>query len=311
MPSSGAKEYSKILKQMCRLYRSPGDSGFGFDGFVLKAPVQPGTGRRGRFSHLHFAREVLSIFPRLFKEVNLVILKKVSSISGKILILASFLLTLFIVSEAPAQSCNCYDSVSTVQVRRAPVRRVVRRAHVVRTYTTVSPTATYTAYTPVVREVRYAPRYVAYVDDNDCDETAYTPAAQVYVTEPVYTAVPARNVHYTNGYNRQVTYTTYAPDEVTYTTTSPNVIVNDYSGYDTGRIARGWGHRDGFKDGYKAALKFRAYDPQNNGDYWDANNGYKRRFGDKYLYKSSYRSGYAVGYDEGFRSVNQNRVINY
>jgi len=273
----------------------PRDSGFGFDGFVVQAPVRIGAGRRHRFLHLYFARvKFLQSFPRLFKEVNLVILKKRSGISATIGILFSLLITLFIAYETPAQSCNCYDSVSTVQVRRAPVRRVVRRAQV-RTYTTVSPTATYTAYTPVVREVRYAPRYIAYVDDNNCDQTAYAPAAQVYVTEPVYTALPARNVYYTNGY-------------------SPNVIVTNYvatSAYDTGRIARGWGHRDGFKDGWKAALKYREYNPENNGDYRDANNGYKRRFGNKYLYKDSYRTGYAVGYDEGFRSINQNRVINY
>jgi hypothetical protein len=164
-------------------------------------------------------------------------------------------------------------------------------------------------YTPVVREVSYAPSYVAYTDDNDCDET-YVPSARVYVTEPAYTAVPARNVYYTNGYNRRV-YTTYAP-EVAYTT-GPNVVVTDYvaSAYDTRRIASGWGHRDGFKDGYKAALKFREYNPENNGDYWDANNGYKRRFGDKYLYKSAYRDSYVSGYDAGWRSINQSRVINY
>ena len=281
---------------MYRLYRSPWDSGFGFDGFVVKAPVQPGTGRRGRFLHLYFARvNFLVIFPRIFKEVNLVILKKHSGIPGMIGILFSLLITLFIVYETPAQSCDCYTGVSAVQVRRAPIRRVVHRAKVRRSYVAVRPTYQ-TMYTPVVREVRYAPRYVAYVDDSDCNETAYTPAAQVYVTEPAYAAVPARNVYYTSG------YTTYVPEYTGYAAVSA---------YDTGRIARGWGHRDGFKDGYKAALKFRAYDPQNNGDYWDANNGYKRRFGDKYLYKSSYRSGYAVGYDEGWRSINQTGVIRY
>lgn len=232
-------------------------------------------------------------FPRLFKEVSLVVPRKISANSGKIGILLSiFITTLFIVSNAPAQSCNCYDSVSTVEVRRAPVRRVVRRAKVRRTYATVRPTYR-TTYAPVVREVTYMPRYTAYADDSDCGQ-AYAPTTRVYVTEPVYASVPVRNVYYTNGYNRNL---------------GTNVLVTDYvSTYDTQRIANGWGHRDGFKDGYKAALKFRAYDPENNGDFRDANNGYKSRFGDKYLYRSAYRDGYVRGYDSGWRSINQNVI---
>jgi len=235
-----------------------------------------------------------------------VVLRKISNISGKIGILFSILIsTLFVASNAPAQSCNCYDSVSTVQVRRAPVRRVVRRAKVHRTHAVVRPTYR-TMYAPVVGEVTYTPRYAAYVDNTDCGQ-AYVPVSRVYVTEPVYASVPARNVYYTSGYNRS-TYTTYEPDYA-YTATGTNVVVTDYvSAYDTQRIANGWGHRDGFKDGYKAALKFRAYDPENNGDYRDANNGYKSRFGDKYLYKSAYRDGYVRGYDSGWRSINQNVI---
>ena len=97
------------------------------------------------------------------------------------------------------------------------------------------------------------------------NDETYAPATRVVVTEPVYTS----------------------------------------GGYATERIARGWGHRDGFKDGFKAALKFREYNAENNHDFRDADNGYKRRFGSKFLYKTAYREGYVRGYDTGFRSVSR------
>ena len=97
------------------------------------------------------------------------------------------------------------------------------------------------------------------------DDYGYRPASSVVVTEPTY----ASSVGF----------------------------------YDIESVARGWGHRDGFKDGWKAALKGRSYNVEHNGDFRDANNGYKRRFGSKFLYKSNYREGYAVGYSTGYRSV--------
>jgi hypothetical protein len=203
---------------------------------------------------------------------------KATGIPGNLGILFSLLITMFIASDArvQAQTCECYDTVSAVRVvRRAPVRRVARRAKVKRTYAR----RTYnTTYVPVAREVTYAPRYVAYVDDDDCDEI-YVPTSRVYVNEPVYTTARVGNVYYTG------------------------------SAYNTTRIASGWGQRDGFKDGWKAAKNFRSYNPQNNDDFWDANNGYRRRFGDKHLYKASYRSGYLRGYASGWRSINNNGAV--
>ena len=128
----------------------------------------------------------------------------------------------------------------------------------------------YTARVRTVYRTVYVPRtrvasYVAYADDN-----YVAPSSRVVVTEPVY-------------------------DE-TYVSSSYSTAYID-------RIANGWGHRDGFKDGWKAALKSRPYDVENNHDYRDANNGYKRQFGSKFLYKTSYRDGYVKGYDAGYRSV--------
>ena len=132
--------------------------------------------------------------------------------------------------------------------------------------------ARYTARVRTVYRTVYVPRtrvasYVAYADDNYVAPSS----SRVVVTEPVY-------------------------DE-TYVTSS------SYSTAYIDRIAHGWGHRDGFKDGWKAALKSRRYDVENNHDYHDANNGYRRQFGSKFLYKTSYREGYAKGYDAGYRSV--------
>jgi hypothetical protein len=174
---------------------------------------------------------------------------------------------MFIASDTLAQQqyCECYDSVKTVSVRRAPVRRVAHRVKAKRSYRTARVRTNRTVYVPASRVASY----VAYSDD-DCGDVAYVPTRRVVVTQPVYT-------------------TTYS-------------TVSAY-GYDTERIARGWGRRDGFKDGWKAALKNRPYNVENNGDFRDANNGYKRRFGSKFLYKTAYRDGYAVGYDSGYRSV--------
>jgi hypothetical protein len=197
-----------------------------------------------------------------------VIVTKASKISGTMGILA-LLITLFIVADVSAQSqyCECNDSVRTVAVRRAPVRRVARRTTARRSYRTARlRTVRRSVYVPTTRVASY----VGYADTNDCDSVQ---TSRVVVTEPVY------NETYDRVY------------------TSSNV-------YNADAIARGWGRRDGFKDGWKAALKYRAYNVENNGDFRDANNGYKGRFGSKFLYKTSYRNGYAVGYDEGYRSVN-------
>ena len=95
----------------------------------------------------------------------------------------------------------------------------------------------------------------------------------------------------------------YTPPPTRVVVTDDYVTNSTYSTAYIDRIAHGWGHRDGFKDGWKAALKSRHYDAENNHDYHDANNGYRRQFGSKFLYKTAYRAGYVKGYDAGYRSV--------
>ena len=205
-----------------------------------------------------------------FKEVNLVILAKASKQLAPLGVFA-LLATMFLAADALSQSqyCQCPESVSVVRVRRAPVRHVAYRAKVRHHYRTARVRTVYR--TVYVPQTRVA-SYVGYADTNDCGQ-AYVPASRVVVAEPTYT--------------------------------------ESYYGssYDIGRIARGWGRRDGFKDGWKAALKYRGYDPEHNHDFYDADNGYKRRFGSKFLYKTAYRNGYVIGYDSGFRSVNGSGTV--
>jgi hypothetical protein len=199
-----------------------------------------------------------------FKEVNLVILTKASKKLAPLGVFA-LLATMFLAADALSQTqyCQCAEPVSVAHVRRAPVRHVAYRARVRHNYRAARVRTVYR--TVYVPQTRVA-SYVGYADTDDCGQ-AYIPTSRIVATEPVYSE------------------TYYG------------------SSYDLGRIARGWGRRDGFKDGYKAALKYRAYDPEHNHDFYDADNGYKRRFGSKFLYKASYRDGYVAGYDSGFRAV--------
>jgi hypothetical protein len=194
-----------------------------------------------------------------------------SSRFSQTLLITALLITIFLLSDAPAQaqSCDCYNPANSVTVYRPAPRRVsYYRPRARRTYRRARVARVRTVYRTVY--VTAPPTTASYIsnaaDTCDCNDAIQT-TSRVLVTEPDYGDSYA-SASYVNA------------------------------------VARGWGHRDGFKDGYKAALKFRAYDPENNSDFRDANNGYKRQFGSKYLYRSEYREGYVRGYQSGYRSVN-------
>lgn len=109
----------------------------------------------------------------------------------------------------------------------------------------------------------------------------------VTVVRPVYKTVYVPST-------RVASYVGYA-NANDYTPTTRVVVTTSYN--NVNGVASGSEHRDGFKDGWKAALKSRRYNPENNHDFRDADNGYKRRFGSKSLYKASYREGYVRGYE--------------
>jgi hypothetical protein len=63
------------------------------------------------------------------------------------------------------------------------------------------------------------------------------------------------------------------------------------------------GFRDGIDNGRTDARKHRRFDVARDGDYRDADNGYKGRYGSRWQYASSYRRGYERGYRQGFSSI--------
>lgn len=60
------------------------------------------------------------------------------------------------------------------------------------------------------------------------------------------------------------------------------------------------GYRDGLAVGQKDRQKGKAFRPDKNDYYEDADHGYQRPFGDKGLYKRQYRVAFREGYADGY-----------
>jgi hypothetical protein len=60
------------------------------------------------------------------------------------------------------------------------------------------------------------------------------------------------------------------------------------------------GYRDGLIMGERDAQRNRAFRPNKNDWYEDADRGYNRAYGDKNLYKHQYREAFERGYSEGY-----------
>lgn len=61
------------------------------------------------------------------------------------------------------------------------------------------------------------------------------------------------------------------------------------------------GYRDGLTMGERDAQRNRAFRPNKNDWYEDADRGYNRAYGDKNLYRYQYRRAFEQGYSEGYR----------
>lgn len=61
------------------------------------------------------------------------------------------------------------------------------------------------------------------------------------------------------------------------------------------------GYRDGVSDGQRDRQQRKAYRPDKNDRYEDADHGYNKAYGDKNFYKSQYRQAYQRGYADGYR----------
>lgn len=84
--------------------------------------------------------------------------------------------------------------------------------------------------------------------------------------------------------------------------------------YNNGRYAReierrAWdnGFRDGVRAGERDGRGSRRYEPGRHDDWRDANDGYRREYGDRNFYRRSYRSGFEAGYSQAYRQYDRGR----
>jgi hypothetical protein len=84
---------------------------------------------------------------------------------------------------------------------------------------------------------------------------------------------------------------------------------------DIDRRAYDVGYREGIQQGENDARRNRDFSYQRHNEYRDADNGYRREYGDREVYRRSYRQGFQTGYGEGFNRyggyANRNPRSNY
>ena len=66
-------------------------------------------------------------------------------------------------------------------------------------------------------------------------------------------------------------------------------------------VARDFGYRDGASVAREDLWKNKPFNPNPRGRYDDADNGYRREFGDKHEYREQYSAAYRDGYNSIFR----------
>lgn len=86
----------------------------------------------------------------------------------------------------------------------------------------------------------------------------------------------------------------------------------DRGGYNDGRYYREVerraydnGFRDGVRRGERDARSNRRYDPSRHGEWRDADDGFRREYGDHTLYRRSFRNGFEAGYSQAYRNNNR------
>lgn len=72
-------------------------------------------------------------------------------------------------------------------------------------------------------------------------------------------------------------------------------------GYARGGPAAQFGFEDGRRDGERDFMRRREFRPERNGNFKDADRGYRGMFGDRRYYKEQYRAAYLQGYRMGYR----------
>ena len=73
------------------------------------------------------------------------------------------------------------------------------------------------------------------------------------------------------------------------------------------RVAYDNGFRDGVRAGEGDGRRGRRFEPSRHGDWKDADDGFRREYGDHNLYRRNYRIGFEQGYSQGYRRYDNGR----
>lgn len=69
------------------------------------------------------------------------------------------------------------------------------------------------------------------------------------------------------------------------------------------RIAHDNGYHEGREAGEKDARRGRSFDLDRHDDWRDADEGYRRDYGDKDFYRREFREGFRAGYNDGYNAI--------
>lgn len=76
---------------------------------------------------------------------------------------------------------------------------------------------------------------------------------------------------------------------------------DDDGGYrQVGRVAYDNGFHEGLEAGENDGRNGRRYEPYRHDDWRDADQGYRRNYGDREFYRRSFRSGFEAGYSQAY-----------
>ena len=81
---------------------------------------------------------------------------------------------------------------------------------------------------------------------------------------------------------------------------------SDRYGYNGSGPAYDNGYREGIKEGEKDARSRDAFEFRDEGDWRDADNGYRGNYGDRSRYQRVFRDGFETGYADGYRRYARN-----
>ncbi len=74
------------------------------------------------------------------------------------------------------------------------------------------------------------------------------------------------------------------------------------AGREVERIAHDNGYREGRQAGEKDGRKGRSFSFERHDDWRDADDGYRREFGDREFYRREFREGFRAGYADGYNA---------